>query len=89
MKKTTSVWNDTSPPTGRRRAATSAGDVSWKAEARRAPHRPLVADDRARRNRTDARVLTPDFRTRECLDGRGTVQGEKVGRMTGMGGKEA
>lgn len=74
MKEATLVWNDRSPPTGRRSAAASAGDVSCKTEGRRAPHRPFVGDDRARPNRTDARVLTPDFRTRECLDGTGRVQ---------------
>ncbi len=47
---------------------------SQRAEARRAHDRLAVCDDRARWHRTDPRVVTPDFRTRECLDGGGTVQ---------------
>jgi hypothetical protein len=47
---------------------------SQRAEARRAHDLRAVPDGRARRSCIDPRVSTPDFRTRECLDGGGTVQ---------------
>ena len=74
MKNTTSVWNDGSPAEQFRNSVPYWGEASWRTEARRAQNRSIIAADRARRNQTDARVLTTDYRTRECLDARGTVQ---------------
>jgi len=51
---------------------------SQKAEARRAHDLLAVPDGRARRSCIDPRVPTPDFRTRECLDGGGTVQSARA-----------